>query len=317
MLTFGILGVLLLLFYVMGRCADVVVDNVDIIRKVFGLKMFVAGIVLGFFTSIPEFMISVNALVQGVPSVSLGNLMGGVLVVFGLIFGVSIILNRTIKTDGKLANFSPIFFYLFLPLLFGLDGTISRIDSALIVLWYVWIITYLFHRHQHDEKREPRSAVHPSRMAREFALIGAGLLAIILLSNAIIQLTEVILSAWHIEGFIVGLLLFSLGTNLPEIIVMLRAWRQKKRELSMSHLVGSSLFDPLLIGIFSFMKPYHVTVDFSYYNLMFFTAILFIALMVYYKSDKSFSRSEGVAIVAIYGMFLVSEVSALFIGNLL
>ncbi|MEK7619409.1 MAG: hypothetical protein AAB416_04235, partial [Patescibacteria group bacterium] len=145
-----------LLFFLLGKTADQVVDAVGRFCTLARVKVFFVGIILGLVTSLPEFSIALNSLVNNVPEVSLGNLMGSLMVVLGLVFGVSIILNRSIKTDGKSHRIVPLLGYLFLPIVFALDGTISRLDSALLILWYVWILYYLYSTHQAGRERKAR-----------------------------------------------------------------------------------------------------------------------------------------------------------------
>ena len=300
---------LIILFFLLGKAADIVVSTIASFSKKFGIKMYVLGIILAFFTSLPEITIAVNATINHIPDVSLGNLLGSILVIFGLVFGCSIMLNRKIKTDGKLSNITPILLYLFLPLLFGLDGVYTRFESALLIFWYVWVAYYLYRKHEHASSGNHEVTIHNTGLFFRdcFAIILASI-TLILLSSVIIRLTEFVLHTLHIQGFVVGLLTFSIGTNLPEIIVTLRAWKRGLRELSMSNLTGSAVLNPLIIGIFGFMQPYHIEVNGMYFNLMFFMALLLLAVGIFYRSGKEFSRKEGFMLLLIYLAFVGSEI---------
>jgi cation:H+ antiporter len=135
-----------------------------------------------------------------------------------------------------------------------------------------------------------------------------GIVLVVLFSNAIIRTTSVLLSRFEIPEFILGLLLFSLGTNLPEIIVAIRSWKRQIRDLAMSNLLGSAMGNVLLIGIFSLIKTTQVEVRLAYFTLMVFVAILFIMFWSFNKSEKRFSKKEGYALISLYTAFVVTQV---------
>ena len=148
---------LLFLFYLLGKSADVVVNRVRIISERFGIHLFFLGIILGLFTSLPEITIAVNSLVNDIPDVSLGNLTGGFIVLFGLILGASLIVNRRVHTDGSLVHFAPMLCYFFLPFLFLLDGTISGIDSVILVGAYFAVLLHVYRSYKSDIPKEKQT----------------------------------------------------------------------------------------------------------------------------------------------------------------
>src|SRR3989338_6048062 len=116
------------LFYVLGRSADTIIYNLRRIGAGLGLNLFFLGIVLGLFTSLPEFAVGVNATINNVPSIATGNLFGGLFVLFGLILGSSLILNRSVRTTGNALLWQLAVLYLVAPFFLGLDGNLSSRD---------------------------------------------------------------------------------------------------------------------------------------------------------------------------------------------
>lgn len=311
---FYLLSIILLviLFYLLGKTADHVVTTTRRFCASFGVNMFILGLILGFFTSLPEVGIGINALVNDVPEMSLGNLLGSFMVLLGLICGMSIILNRGIATDGKTIHILPIVGYVLLPILFGLDGVIGRFESILIVLWYAWIIVFLSSEHQETPLDLFRERVRAKTFLLELFVLFFGVVSLLLISNIIVQISEMLLQHFNISEFLVGLVLFSIGTNLPEISVMIRAWKTKAKDLSMSHLLGSVIADPFLIGVFGFMTPFVVPNNPLFMNLSFFAVLLLGVFMLFYRSGKRFSRLEGAVLVGLYFLFLASEITLSF-----
>lgn len=301
---------LLFLFYLLGKSADVVVKKVRTISERLGIRLFLLGILLGLFTSLPEISIAINTLADDVPDLSLGNLMGGFMVLFGLIMGVSLILNKRIKTDGNLRHYAPILVYFFLPFLFVLDGHIQRQESVVLVASYIGLLVYLYRVYNKEVPTEKRDvAFRAPQLFKDIFIILLGLIVVTFLSNTIVRITEGLLLEANISRFLIGVLLFSVGTNLPEIIVAFRAWHAHMKELTLAHLSGSAMTDPLLIGIFSFIQPYTIQVTGSYLLFFFFNALLFVLVGIFYKTGKVLSRAEGIVLLGLYLLFLYVEIT--------
>lgn len=302
----GIAISLVILFYFLGKAADLVILSIKKIGHQFGIRIFFLGLILGFFTSLPELTIGINALVNNIQAISIGNLLGGVIVLLGLILGASLILNRQITTDGKISRFLPILIYLILPFLFSLDGKLAIIDGIILLTAYIFLIERLYHQNKNSGKVLIR--VSKKELLKEFGTVFLGIVLLIIVANIIIRLTLILLGGLNISIFAVGAAIFAIGTNLPEIIVTLRSWRRNLKELSMSSLLGSALANPAIIGIFALAKPIYLKTDLSYFLLLAFTLALLAILLYFYETGKKLTRREGIFLVSIYFLFLTTQI---------
>lgn len=308
MLTALTLLGLLVLFYALGLCADLVITNIRDIGRKLGLPIFFLGLLLGLLTSLPELGVGINALVQDVPSISVGNLFGGVLVLVCLVLGVSVMLNREIKTDGKTETLWPLLGYIALPLLLGLRGYIGFWSGLGLVVLYPAVLVYLY------LARDP-SSTHSSDSPRsliikELILALAGVTGVMLLSNLIVRMTLPILTTFGVPAFLVGLIVYSLGTNLPELIVAIRSWKRNVKELSFSNILGSAITNPALLGAFAVVRELPVRVDFSYFILVVATLIALGLFLRFYRTGRKLTRNEGLALIAVYVVFAVFQIPA-------
>lgn len=304
---FLFLLVIVLLFF-LSKAAGIAVANVKKICTTFHLPLFFVGIVLGLVTSLPEFALGINAVATNILSVSFGNLFGSSLVLFGLIFGLGLILERGVKTDGQIRHILPILAYLFLPFLFGASGGIDRFESMILIALYPCILYFLFRQHSSELQTTKKILFKERFFAKECFFIIISFLLIALISGGIIQITHYLLQTFNVKGFLIGLFLFAIGTNLPELTVMIRSWRSNIPEFSLNHLIGSVIVDPLLIGIFSFIRPYQEGINLVFLNMTLFTALLFLAFAYFYKTDKKFTREEGFILFTIYLAFAMTNI---------
>ncbi len=297
------------LFYILGKTADLLVVETKILGERLKMRIFFLGIILGFLTSMPELAIGLNAATKNASAISFGNLVGGIIVLFGLILGISVFLNRSIATDGKTKNILPLLIYLFLPLVFGLDGSISPVEGIALIVGYVLLIFHLYATTRGNKKRVKKIKLSGIEFTKTIFLFGGSIIGIILISNLIIRLTLSVLQIFVISPFIIGLLAYSLGTNLPEIMITIRAWKNNTKELSVSNLIGSAIANGCIIGIVAFINIIPVTVNAGYYLLMFFMAVLFGKLLAFYESDSALTRREGIVLAVIYFLFVIVQIA--------
>lgn len=308
MLFVSVIG-LAILFYFLGKSADLIIHHIRTIAERFDVPVFLAGIFLGIFTSLPEMAIGLNALARDVEEISFGNLMGGTVILFSLLLGLSIILNRSISTVGDLRHFPILLAYVLLPLLFGLNGVITAGEGLGMVFSYLIVLGWLYWAHKRDEPSRPvrKMVSKHTPMTRSALMLIVGCVLVSVFASMIMRLTVGLLSAFAIPPLVLGLVVFSLGTNLPELIVTLRSWRGNIKDLSISNLIGSAIANVLIIGSFALMMPIHTGVGSAYYLLIAFLVVLAIVITVFHRTGRAFKEQEGVALVMLYVLFIVMQ----------
>lgn len=230
---------LLLLFIALGWSANFAVKNIKYLGAVLKIRLFAFGILLGLITSLPELSLGINATIDLATALSVGNLLGGIIVMLGLILGVSLMLNRKITTDGSLASLIPTVLLIFSPILFGVDGKYGLFDGIAMICLYVGLIFYLY-RLNHFSHHKHIAITDSNRVGKSIILAIVGIIGILVASHWIVGITLDLLNYIQVSQLLIGLVVFSIGTNLPEISIAITSWRKKSSELSLSHLLSSS-----------------------------------------------------------------------------
>lgn len=308
-MTTKILAVLLLLFlfFAISKSADLIVLNLRKAGEKLGIKIFFLGMILGLMTTLPEIAISINSSINGIPEISFGNMVGGIIILFGLILPISIILNRKVKTEKHTFLFSIILLFLLLPLILGLKGYLNYIDGIILISSYI-VLVYLLYRKHRVTNSVKIEIVNRKEVGKYFMLIILGIIGLIISSNLIVETTIYLLKGYNISVFIIGLLLYSIGTNLPELIIAIRSFKRKVEDLSFSNLIGSAMGNSLAIGALSLAKTINVEVNSSYLFLTIFNFVFFIIFFIFYKTDRLLVRREGIAIFLMYLLFLFGQI---------
>jgi cation:H+ antiporter len=309
MLTFFLIVLILVLFYLLGKSADLVVHNSLEAAKEFGLPLVLVGVMLGLLTTLPEFALGINSITHNVPEMSVGNLLGGVVVMLSLVLGLSLFFNRRVATDGKLLTLLPLGLCLMLPIVLALDGSYSYFDGLILISGFIcWVLfTYFGNGHGINFKIV---TVSKGKLIRQMVLTVFGGLGILITSYWIVEVTLFLLNEFAISPFLVGILAFSIGTNLPELSI---AWQSRKRSagfLSVSHLFGSVAANVFCLGLLSFSGRLIINIGSSFFAYLLILLVLFTIMAIFYKTDKAFSRTEGVVLIIFYFVFVVLQLFA-------
>lgn len=310
--TIGLIIFLGGLFFILGRAADVVVYAARRIGEALRVRVFFLGLMLGLLTSLPEIAVGFNAIINDLASITFGNLIGGIIVLLSLILGVSIVLNRRIATDGNPRYILAIVAYAYLPIILAFDGHIGFIDGSICVVLYAVLVWYLYLKSATSKRAGTMldDMLDRPKISKELLWLVGGSLAVMIVSTIIIHVTTKLLEAVGIPQLLLGVVLFAIGTNLPELIVTIRSWRRKVRDLSLGNLIGSALANVLIVGILGLLKPYSIMVDQSYFILVFMGFIILGLVALFYISHSKLSRTEGFILAGLYVVFVITQFSA-------
>ncbi len=328
-MTFVHVFLILILFYLLGESADVLILNVKKIAERLNIKVFIIGIILGILTSMPELFLGINSISKGLDSISLGNIFGGNIIILSLLFGISLVINNGIKTDGDLKNIIPNLVFILLPFLIGLKGSLTFYNGITFIFIYFLIIFYINRRNnitvdavkiRSEEKKnllfyikDKFKFIKNKSFLKEIGLSILGITLLILISNIIMSLSENVLKELNISKFFIGLIIFSIGTNLPELIVIIKSSKNNNSDLSISHLIGSAMANIFILSILTLFNKFSVNVNGSYIVTLIFITLLLILISIFYKTNKSFSRKEGFIFLFIYLAFLIFQITFVII----
>ena len=301
--------ILIALFLVLGLSADFAVKNIKYIALSLRLKMFALGAILGIATTLPELSVGINAALKGVSGVSAGNILGGITVIIGLILGVSLILHKNISTEDNLKSLVPVLIVILSPFLLGTDGIFSLIDGLIMITLYLALVVYLYKTGKSTIiANEGFVILEKKKIAKALLFSLLGIILILLSSTFIIEFASNLLEKTGMSKLMLGILVFSIGTNLPEITIALTSWKRKASELSISYLISSAFTNIFALGVVSIFKPITFQISPTYYVLACFLALIMILFVIFAFSDKKLSRKEGFVLLFTYLAFLVVNI---------
>ncbi len=212
-----------------------------------GLSHLVTGIVIvGAATSMPEMVASIEAALLDSPGIAWGNVIGSNLANSLLILGATalvapIALHGVGKRDAVVA----LGVTLLLWVLTITQAASPWVGAGLLALLVVYIVWRVRHPPQRDEEEE-ESAEPGLALAAILFLVGVGILVFggqILVTGAI-----ALAQAIGVSDAVIGLTVVAVGTSLPELAASLAAALRGKAEMAVGNVVGSNIYNILLIG---------------------------------------------------------------------
>lgn len=296
----------------LGAGARWLVDGAAQIAVHLGVRTFVVGLtIVAFGTSAPEFALSVISSLAGENSFVLPNVIGSNIANITLVLGIyAIIAPLTIMLSIEKREAWFMAAAVILLALLALDGTVSLTDGVVMLVVFLMYLVLLVRAlivcsPDSNICNEFDQAIHVTRRPwKNVVLIIAGFVALTIGVEATVSGATSIAQQFGVSDFIIGLVVISIGTCLPELTTAVTAARKKESDIVMGNALGTLIFNSLMVvGIGSLFQPITVT------GLQMWTGLLPLVLLtpimlLISRSKKGVGRKEGIALLLIYVVFI-------------
>ncbi len=291
--------------------ADWLVDGSSAIARKAGVSEFVIGLtIVGFGTSCPELVVSLTGALKGIADISIGNVVGSNIFNIFLILGVTAILSPVaISRSNKWRDIPLTFSATLLLIVFGLThNTLSRIEGIFLLLLFIAYIYYCFKSDSTDiEKNDDKHL----KLFTAAALVVAGLSGLILGGRLFVESATEIAKIAGVSDKFIAITILAGGTSLPELATCIVAASKKKDQLALGNILGSNVFNILLIlGASSIVTP----LNFASINYVDIGALVLSVVLLFvgcYTGRKNcLDRFDGVLLLlceAAYMTWLIIE----------
>ena len=122
--------------------------------------------------------------------------------------------------------------------------------------------------------------------------------------DIVVDSASKVASSFRLSQNLIGLTIVAMGTSLPELVTSIVASRKGENGLALGNVIGSNIFNILMIlGISSAIHPIAVTIQSSYDLIVLIVFSAAVWLMA--RSRKEVNRGEGIAMLALYFGYMV------------
>ncbi|NHK28308.1 calcium/sodium antiporter [Parvularcula flava] len=302
MISFILIAVGLVLLIFGG---DALVRGSVAIARRAGMSPMLIGLTLvGFGTSLPELLTSLNAAFAGSPGIAIGNVVGSnianVLLIVGcaaLIFPLATDL-RALKRDGSVMILATL---MVLALFF--TGEIGRIAGLVLV---IGLFAFMFLAWKTDESAaslEEEIPAAPEGYLKASLFFLAGLIGILTGANMLVRGAIEIASDMGVDETIIGLTIVAIGTSLPELVTSVTAALKKEADIAIGNVIGSNIFNLLaILGITAMVHPLAVPPMILQADGWIMLGVS-LALILFAWTGRKIERWEGAVFVLGYAAF--------------
>jgi len=244
--------------------AERFVDGSAALARSYGLSPLLIGmVVVGFGTSAPEMLVSALSAAQGNPGLAMGNAWGSNITNIALILGLTALISPIQVHSAVLRRELPLLTAVTLGTgLLVLDGQISRLDAALLLLTFALLMVWTFvtgrTSPQDPLQKDMEENLSHNDLPRGKALLQTllGLVLLILSSRVLVWGAVSLARTLGVDDLIIGLTLVALGTSLPELASSIIAARRGEHDLALGNILGSNLFNTLaVVGLAGLIHP--------------------------------------------------------------
>lgn len=304
--TFGyaILGLVILLL-----AGDVLVKGAVNLALRLGIPALIVSLtVVAFGTSAPELLISVQSILDGVPGLALGNVVGSNTANVLLVLGVPALITGLAASSDTLREytFMMIGTVLFIGLCFV--GPLTWWHGAILLLGLAFVLGDAVRSARAHRKacngEDPIDEIEEADPNMPWWQVGVylllGLIGLPLGASLLIDSATTIATEYGISDAVIGLTLVAVGTSLPELATTVMAAIRRQADVAIGNVIGSNVFNLLgIIGVAVFVGPIPVDAEILRFDLwVMLAASVVLAPFVYYRWPMG--RGVGLVFSALY-----------------
>ena len=309
------------LFLLVGG-GELLVHGASAMAATFRISPLVIGLtVVAFGTSAPELGVSLQAALTDNADVAVGNVIGSNIINILLILGVSALVTPLVVSSQLIRIDVPLMITASLAMwAVALDGTIARWEGVLLFTALLLYIVFCIRKSRSEEQKVvdeyaqeySKSAVGRSAIAKQIALIVAGLILLGWGSNWLVEGAVTVATQLGVDELLIGLTIVSIGTSLPEVVTSVVASYRGERDIAVGNVVGSNLFNILcVLGLTGVVSPTGINVS---QEALIFDIPIMVAVAVLcfpiFLSGNVIRRHEAALFLIYYGAytgFLIAE----------
>ena len=294
----------------------VVRGSVSLSRRL-GVSPLIVGLtIIGFGTSLPEMVVSINAALVGSPGLAVGNVIGSNIANILLILGVAALIApisvkpAAVRRDAFAMTAATIVY-----VGLGMSGHVSLWQGVvMLVVLLAYIGCTVWHDNKandsfvdlHGEEGE-EAGIISLRTLSIFGIIVAGLFALVVGADWLVSGATSLAQASGVPDEVIGLTVLALGTSLPELTTAIIAAYRGHSDVCVGNVLGSNLFNLFgITGTTTLFAPLPFSAKIMQFDLWILLAATFV-MLPFLLSDRKFNQVLGIFFVGGYVAFVGAQ----------
>ena len=280
--------------------------NLKVSPLIIGLTIVSLG------TSAPEILVSVIAAMQGNAGLAIGNAIGSNIINTGLILGITAVIVPLSVHSSIIKRELPVMLLVMaLALLLLLDGTLGRVDGAVLVSAMALMLIWMVHigRRSQTTGSDPISGEFTDEiptsmpMGRAVFWLVVGGLVLVGSSRMLVWGAVSVAHSLGVSDLVIGLTIVALGTSLPELAASVMSAIKKEHDIALGNIIGSNIFNILaVLGLPGLIDPGPIdaAVLTRDYPMMLGLCVMLFVMAYGWRGPGRINRLEGAILVACF-----------------
>ena len=295
----------------------IVSGGVSLAKKLRISSMIIGLTVVAYGTSTPELAASLLAAFNSHTELILGNIVGSNISNVGMVIGISAIFAPLLISKITVSRWIPIMIGVsLLVVAMSYDGEISQVDGLILIAALIGFTAYTI-KTVKKQKIQQNETVENDELEGEYflskykietypqsiGLIVSGVIVLFIGGHLTVDGAVNIAETLGLSQLVIGVVIVAIGTSLPELITSIIAIAKKQTDIGVGNIVGSNIYNILLIlGVSSAIVGIPVVPDVfsNYYIMIAFSLVLFIGFRKYIP------RVVGVGLAIAFVVYLAS-----------
>jgi len=298
--------------------ADVIINQSERIALKFNIPEFIIGATLiALGTSLPEMAASIAASLNGKADIAISNVIGSNILNITLVLASVFLIARNINPArdffAKDSTWALVPVLVFILMIF--DGTISRFDAALLLLLMGAYLLFLLQDAKNIPDLEDIEELedidqNSFSWTKVIPMLMLGFLLVVIGAHFTVESASEIARDFGISEWVIGIIMISLGTSLPELVVSISAALKGKVDMAIGNIIGSNMANTtVVLGTAAMVNP--LPIHASAYIFDIATMIIATLLLVFLTANKLYTKSAGISLVIILGLFLNNTIQSI------
>lgn len=304
---------------------DLLVRGAVQVASRLGVSPLVIGLTLvGFGTSTPELVTSVQAALVGAPGIAYGNIVGSNIANILLIVGASALLYPIVVTSAALRRDGMVM--IAVAVVFAAVAIAMPLERWLGAVFVLALATYVYVAFR-QERQAGAAADHGAAYQRGEALQAAdpgtapdprakgsillpvliaigGLAVVVVGGMLLVDGAVTIARSFGISETVIGLTIVAVGTSLPELVTSVLAAIRRQADVAFGNIVGSNIYNILGIGGFTaLIAPGAVPGEIARFDTLVMIAVSLL-LVAFAWTGLRIGRREGTLLLLGYGIYV-------------
>lgn len=302
--------------YVLGGLVLLFLGGESVVRGAVGLArragvspLFTGLVIVGFGTSAPEFLVTLQAALTGRDAITVGNILGSnianLMLILGTAAAITPVLSRwaIVRRDGTMMLAGSAVF-----VALGIYGEIPRVAGLALVVILATFIGYCYRGERRGEA-PPEHAADEGGLAQRHLPLGiaftiVGIVALVSGSRMLVEGASAIATRAGVSEGVIGVTLVAIGTSLPELATAVVAAVRRHADVALGNVLGSNVFNVFgMLGLTAAIVPVRIDPAFLALDLWLMLGVSALLLGMLSWGNR-LSRVDGVLLLVAYAAYI-------------